>query len=121
MQAYGFTQPDTIKALDAAKARGVDVEVILDRSNLKSKNSGRLDIEHHHIKVWVDSKHPIADGKNLIADGHIVKTDSHNFSVQATKNEEDCVVIDSAPLAADYKRNWLLHMQHSVKEERVDA
>lgn len=116
VQAYGFTSEPIYEALDAAKKRGVDVEVILDRSNKTAKKSGRLDIEHHHIPTWIDSKHPIAHNKITIVDRRFVETGSFNYTAQGEKNGENCIVLDDRDLAAQYKANWLAHQAHSVEE-----
>jgi phosphatidylserine/phosphatidylglycerophosphate/cardiolipin synthase-like enzyme len=40
VQAYSFTSPAIAKALTDAKARGVDVEVILDKSQWMEEGNG---------------------------------------------------------------------------------
>jgi len=117
VQAYGFTSQPIYSALDSAKARGVDVRVILDRSNDSAKRSGRLDIEHHHIPTWIDAKHPIAHNKVTIVDGKLVETGSFNYTTQGEKNAENCIVIEDAQLAAAYKANWLNHQAHSTRQK----
>lgn len=117
LQAYGFSSAQIAAALDVAKARGVDVKVILDRSNEHSSHSGRLDIEQHDIPVWIDSRHPIAHNKVTIVDGGLVETGSFNYTGQGERNGENCIVIRDADLARKYRENWLAHQAHSEREK----
>jgi 3-dehydroquinate dehydratase len=57
VQAYSFTSPAIAKALADAKARGVDVEVILDKSQWTEKYSGATYLVNHRVPVLIDGKH----------------------------------------------------------------
>ena len=116
MQAYGFTSAPIYSALDNAKARGVDVEVILDRSNRTAKRSGRVEIESHSIPVFIDAKHPIAHNKVTIVDRRFIETGSFNYTKQGEHNAENCLVLDDPALAEKYRANWMAHRAHSIPE-----
>jgi phosphatidylserine/phosphatidylglycerophosphate/cardiolipin synthase-like enzyme len=89
VQAYSFTSPAIAKALADAKARGVDVEVILDKSQWTEKYSGATYLANHKIPVLIDDKHAIAHNKVMIIDGNTVITGSFNFTKAAEeKNAE---------------------------------
>jgi len=111
VQAYSFSDRRIQRALGQAKARGVDVQVILDKSDAES-------YEHHKpvaeviaaagIPVWIDSSVRIAHNKVMIIDGHDVITGSYNFTYAAAyDNAENLLYIQNAPaLAQAYTANF---------------
>jgi phosphatidylserine/phosphatidylglycerophosphate/cardiolipin synthase-like enzyme len=72
VQAYSFTSPAIAKALADAKASGVDIEVILDKSQWTEKYSGATYLANHKIPVLIDDKHAIAHNKVMIIDDNTV-------------------------------------------------
>jgi phosphatidylserine/phosphatidylglycerophosphate/cardiolipin synthase-like enzyme len=108
VQAYGFSNKQILDALAQAKARGVDVRVILDKSNDRGKYSGATYVANAGIPVWIDFKPTIAHNKVMIIDGKEVITGSFNFTEAAQKhNAENVLVLDNAPqLAGVYAKNW---------------
>lgn len=108
VQAYGFTSAPIIKALADARARGIDVEAILDKSNRSGRYSGATYLVNHHIPVWIDDSVAIAHSKVMIIDGSAVITGSFNFTQAAqSKNAENVLLITNAPaLAREYSKNW---------------
>ena len=115
VQAYSFTSKDIAIALDNAKARGVVVHVILDKSNIKPNTYSDADfVAHHGISVLIDGKHSIAHNKVMIIDGQVVITGSFNFTNQAEQaNAENLLVIHDRALAERYLANWHDHEAHS--------
>jgi len=109
VQAYGFTSEPIIKALGDAKARGVDVEAILDKTNESKRYSGATYLRNHDIAVWIDSSVAIAHNKVMVIDGDSVITGSFNFTKAAQeKNAENVLLIRHAPaLAKEYSKNWM--------------
>jgi PLD-like domain len=57
VQAYSFTSAPIAKALVDAHRRGVDVKVILDRSNRTAHYSAATFLAHAGIPVWIDDRH----------------------------------------------------------------
>jgi len=117
LAAYSFTSKPVIKELIAAKRRGVDVQCVLDKSNMKSK-SGRAGanlLVSAGIPVRIDYQHPIHHNKFIVADGKNVETGSFNFSdAAAHKNAENALAIwQNDSLANKYEQNWQLHWGHS--------
>jgi phosphatidylserine/phosphatidylglycerophosphate/cardiolipin synthase-like enzyme len=114
VQAYSFTSKEIARALDDAKARGVVVHVILDKTNIKEASNADADIAEHGISVLVDSKHSIAHNKVMIIDSQVVIAGSFNFTEQAERsNAENLLVIHDPALAARYLANWHDHEAHS--------
>jgi phosphatidylserine/phosphatidylglycerophosphate/cardiolipin synthase-like enzyme len=107
VQAYSFTSPPIAKALAAAKERGIDVRVILDKSQRTERYSGADFIAHAGIPVLIDEKPAIAHSKVMIIDATTVITGSFNFTMSAEeRNVENVLVLRSATLAALYAKNW---------------
>ena len=115
VQAYSFTHAGIAKALVEAKKRGVDVAIILDKSNKTAKYSAADFTAHAGIPTYIDAKHPIAHNKIIVVDGETVLTGSFNFTKAADeKNAENLLVIRSKELAQTYLENWERHKAHSV-------
>ncbi|MDE3021376.1 MAG: phospholipase D family protein [Pseudomonadota bacterium] len=108
VQAYSFTSKPIISALARAKDRGVDVEVIADKSNEHERYSGIMTMREHHVPVWIDNTVDIAHNKVMIFDDQAVLTGSFNFSVSAQKyNAENILLIKDDPALANlYIKNW---------------
>ncbi|WP_051908731.1 phospholipase D-like domain-containing protein [Candidatus Odyssella acanthamoebae] len=60
LQAYSFTDKDITAALIDAKKRGVDVQVILDKSNKTDKHSKASLLAKNGINIHIDSPPGIA-------------------------------------------------------------
>jgi len=118
VQAYSFTSAPIAKALVDAKRRGIDVQVVLDKSQRTEKYSSADFLVHAGIRVWIDEKHAIAHNKIIVIDSHKVITGSFNFTKAAEeKNAENLLVIDDPDIGAQYVENWMKHQAHSVPYE----
>ena len=112
VQAYYLTQPLILHAIAMAKRRGLDVEVILDKSQDRQRGprshyTGATYLAHADVPVWIDDTPAIAHSKVIILDGRIVLTGSFNFTKAAdTRNAENVVIIDSREVADLFGRNW---------------
>ncbi|GEM_PF-2547532 len=107
VQAYSFTAMEIERALLAARARGVDVRVILDRSVLSTPHNVAELLSTHEIPVWIDEQLGIAHNKVMILDEARVVTGSFNFTRAAqTRNAENLLIIDDPMLAKKYLSNW---------------
>jgi phosphatidylserine/phosphatidylglycerophosphate/cardiolipin synthase-like enzyme len=114
VQAYSFTSAPIAKALVNAHKRGVNVKVILDKSQRTEKYSSADFVAHAGIPTFIDAKHAIAHNKIMVIDGHEVLTGSFNFTKAAeTDNAENLLVIEDVALAAKYTANWGAHLEHS--------
>jgi len=119
VQAYTFTSAPITKALMEAHKRGVNVQVILDRSQRTDKYSSATFFQNAGIPTFIDDKHAIAHNKVMVIDGHIVITGSFNFTKAAEENNaENLLVIDDAEIREKYAKNWQEHLEHSVAYER---
>lgn len=117
VQAYSFTSAPIAKALVDASKRGVNVKVILDKSQFSSeKYSSSKFLMDSNIPVWNDSTVAIAHNKVMILDDNTVITGSFNFTKAAqARNAENLLVIHDENLASKYKNNWLQRLAVSKK------
>lgn len=116
VQAYSFTSAPIAKALTQAHRRGVQVQVILDKSNQMDKYSAADFLVHAGISTFIDAAHTIAHNKVMLIDERLVITGSFNFTRAAERdNAENLLVVDDPQLAAEYLENWRLHASHSQK------
>jgi phosphatidylserine/phosphatidylglycerophosphate/cardiolipin synthase-like enzyme len=79
-QAYSFTSAPIAKALLNAHKRGVQVQVILDKSQRAEKYSSADFLANQGVPVMIDASHAIAHNKVIIIDGETVLTGSFNFT-----------------------------------------
>lgn len=117
VQEYTFTFETIARALISAKKRGVDVKVILDKSQLHSKYSVINKLFLNGIPVWIDDKLKIAHNKVIIVDNEKVITGSFNLSKTAKKgNAENLLIIKNYPeLVQQYVKNWEIRKSQSYK------
>lgn len=106
VQAYSFTSMPIADALVDAKKRGVDVKVILDRSQVKDRHSVYGYLLNGNIPVWIDHRVPIAHSKVMIMDANRIETGSFNYSKNALRNSENLLILNDPALAKQYTANW---------------
>ena len=119
MQAYGLTHPEIIDSLLKAKQKGVEVKLLLDRSNLSPRYSSMLqELRQAGIEVMIDRVPGIAHNKVIIIDELKTITGSFNFTVSAdTRNAENVVIIEDRKVAKNYLLNWLERKARSRERE----
>ena len=115
VEAYSFTSEPIAVALIEAEKRGVDVEVILDKSQEQARGTEADVISENGIPTYIDSAYRIAHDKVMIIDGIRVITGSFNFTKSAeVYNAENLLVISNdPPLADQYKQSWNKHLAQS--------
>ena len=105
VQAYSFTDKYIANALIKAINRGIDINVILDKTQKNSVLTKSL--IKSHIEVSVDDKVAIAHNKVMIIDEKEVITGSYNFTESAQKrNAENLLIIKDEKIAYKYLENW---------------
>lgn len=113
--AYSFTNKNIAEALQAAAKRGVDVRVVVDKSQKTEKYSSATFLANTGIPVRVDSRHAIMHWKVICADHSHLSTGSYNFTSSATsRNAENVIAIWNNPsLVSLYENEWRKHWDHS--------
>lgn len=80
LAGYTFTSPEIARVVAQAKARGLDVRVVLDSSQAGEKYSGATYLRNHKVPVWIDSRHGIMHHKFVVCDEDRVGFGSANFT-----------------------------------------
>lgn len=110
MLAYAFQAQDIMDALAAAKRRGVDVRVVVDKQRNQGKASrAAMDfVLRNGVALRTNDRFHLHHDKAVIVDGSTVQTGSFNFAPSAeTKNSENVVVIRDMPdVAARFLSHW---------------
>jgi phosphatidylserine/phosphatidylglycerophosphate/cardiolipin synthase-like enzyme len=114
IQAYSFTSTPIAKAVVAAKQRGVEVKMILDKSQLTQRYSSAQFFMNQGIPIWIDNTVAIAHNKIMIIDDSTVITGSFNFTQAAQKrNAENVFIVEDKQIAQLYKKHWQIRLQLS--------
>jgi len=99
---YGFSEDAIVEALGAARRRGLDVRVILDRSNEKNVSSGAGYIGKIGVPVWIDKSVRIAHNKLILIDRDTIVMGSLNWTKSGnTRNAENVHILRGAHRLAD--------------------
>lgn len=105
MPIFLITDKRLSAALINAKNRGVDVKVIVDATNAKTKYSKHRLLRQHGILVKTENYAGKLHSKSIIIDDKYTVIGSMNFSGSGEKkNDENLVVIKNSSLAKHYKR-----------------
>lgn len=108
VQAYSFTNADIARALLDASKRGVNVRVVMDKSQETEKYTSATFLANSGVPVRIDDDFAIAHSKIMILDDENVITGSFNFTKAAEeRNAENVLVIrGNKELAKLYMQNW---------------
>lgn len=121
LAGYSFTSPAVVRALIAAKRRGIDVAVLLDdRGNRGKANLAAMNlVVGAGIPTRVISTYAIHHDKYIVVDGKHTETGSFNYSQAAAKsNSENVLVIwNNEGVAARYTEHWNDRWRQGVSVE----
>ncbi len=122
VQAYSFTNADIAKSLHDAAKRGVEVRVVLDKSQETEKYTSATFLANSGVPVRIDDDFAIAHSKIMILDDETVITGSFNFTKAAEeRNAENVLVIrGNRDLAKLYLQNWQWRWDASEAYKRKD-
>lgn len=116
VQAFNFYSWPIARELIKAKQRGVDVRLILDKTNNENPKSQAGLVMKEGIEVVIDSIQGIAHNKVMIIDEAKVITGSFNFSDSAdTRNAENVLLIDDPEVAKSYLKNWKSRYREAIE------
>jgi phosphatidylserine/phosphatidylglycerophosphate/cardiolipin synthase-like enzyme len=105
--AYSFTSKPIAQALLDAHNRGVDVRVVVDKSQATERYSSATLLANVGIPTRVDYRYAIMHDKFIVVDGQTVEEGSFNYTASAEKkNAENVVVLHDASVAATYGQEW---------------
>ncbi|MBY0292912.1 MAG: phospholipase D family protein [Alphaproteobacteria bacterium] len=107
VMSYAFTSLPIAQALVEAFERGVNVKVLIDKSQLNGKYSQLSFLSQKGIPLFIDPAIGIAHNKTMIIDDRFVLTGSFNWTAAAeSRNAENILFIEDPSLAQTYKENW---------------
>jgi phosphatidylserine/phosphatidylglycerophosphate/cardiolipin synthase-like enzyme len=113
VQAYSFTSAPIAKTLLNAYKRGVQVQVILAKSQRTEQSSSADFLANQGVLTMIDANHAISHNKAIIIDAETILTGSFNFTKAAQEKNAGNLLISRDPaLAAQYTQNWESHRQH---------
>jgi phosphatidylserine/phosphatidylglycerophosphate/cardiolipin synthase-like enzyme len=123
VQAYSFTADPITYGLVDAHRRGVNVQILLDRSNELEAWSDLQILLNNGLAPLIDDKHAIAHNKVMIIDRTVLITGSYNFTTQAeNSNAENMLIIrGDADTIEAYWQNWQTHHAHSRPPQKPAA
>jgi phosphatidylserine/phosphatidylglycerophosphate/cardiolipin synthase-like enzyme len=106
---YSLTKKDIVDSIAAAKDRGVQVRLITDQTEAKSKSQSAMLKQLKGLGILI--KQNVHSGlmhlKVTIADKAIATTGSYNYSQAAsTTNDEVLVVIRDQTIATDFEAQF---------------
>src|SRR5439155_19033024 len=109
-----FSSKPIAEALLEARARGVRVQVLLDKSNEQETYTSLPLLLERGLTPLIDAHHAIAHNKVMLIDGRTLITGSFNFTHQAeVENAENLLVIKGHPeLLEAYRQDFLAHKAH---------
>jgi phosphatidylserine/phosphatidylglycerophosphate/cardiolipin synthase-like enzyme len=115
IQAYSFTSAPIARAVINAHNRGVDVRVIVDKSQVSERYTSARFFKNAGIPVVIDSEPAIAHNKVMVFDQQAVFTGSFNFtrSAQQRNAENGIVIRGDAALVKAYTDNWSARFRQS--------
>ncbi len=124
--AFAFTQQRIARALVAAHARGVAVEVVADRGQtLETPHSAVPTLVTAGVPVWLDGNFAAAHNKVVIVDAGLARattvTGSYNFTTAAQRRNAENVAIfrDNAGVAQAYRAYFKRLQARAQRWERA--
>ena len=114
--AAQFTYAPIARALVAAHARGVDVQVVIDQDKNEGEKSEADRLVEGHIPTFYDGRHHTAHNKVILIDHRLIFTGSFNLTRESeTENAENLLLIDGKSKLVDaYEANFKEHLSHSL-------
>lgn len=121
VQAFLLTSRSVARALRAAHARGVRVELLADREMVvKGENSQVPELHQAGIPVRLETRYAAAHNKIVLIDAEgndpVAITGSYNFTFAAqARNAENLLILrGNRVLARAYLANWRRHRDEAL-------
>jgi phosphatidylserine/phosphatidylglycerophosphate/cardiolipin synthase-like enzyme len=109
---YSLTKNEFADALIRAHQRGVEVKILIDKAQAGKTNEDER-LEAAGIKVWRSKGSRLMHNKISIIDGSIVITGSYNYTKNASKNDENYVIIKDKEIGELFENRFqILLLKH---------
>jgi phosphatidylserine/phosphatidylglycerophosphate/cardiolipin synthase-like enzyme len=121
--AYSFTSKPIAEALVAAHGHGIDVEVVLDKSQSKSRYRMLSYLTDNGIPARINSRYAIMHNKFMIIDSKVLELGSFNYTKAAEeKNAENVLVIRRKKrLIKNYEKQWKKLWDEAETAQEINA
>lgn len=108
LASYSFTSKKIAAALIEAQNNGIDVKIVMDKSQDLEPYSLLPMLLDHKVPVRVNYKYDIMHNKFMVIDNKTLQLGSFNYTWAAeTKNAENILVIkNESKLAQTYATQW---------------
>jgi phosphatidylserine/phosphatidylglycerophosphate/cardiolipin synthase-like enzyme len=110
---YSLTFPDIVQAILDAKNHGVQVRIISDKTEAKTKyqSAALQQLADVGIPIKINTHSGLMHLKVSIIDGKMFTTGSFNYSKAASTTNDEVLVVDRDPAAAakwdkQFERMW---------------
>ena len=114
--AFVITHNGFVKALADAKARNVDVKIILDATSANNKHTKIETLRKSGILVKAESFAGKMHSKSMIIDDKYLVIGSMNFSKSGEgKNDENVLIMENSTMATYYK-DFFMHVWKKIPE-----
>ena len=106
--AYSFTSKPIAAALVEAHKHGIDIQVVLDKSNATEKYSAATYLANEGIPTRINYEYAIMHDKFMVVDDVTVETGSFNYTKAAEQhNAENVIILHNHPdIAKSYLKQW---------------
>lgn len=113
LAAFAFSSPAIVEALVAARKRGIDVRIVVDRKHNVDEDErgiGRAALgalTKAGASVRINGNYRIHHDKFMVVDERTVQTGSYNYAASANRNSENVIVVrDDPAVAQQYLAHW---------------
>ena len=118
---YSINNDNIIAALERAKANGIKIRILTDKTQASGKSSKARYLYSQGFDIRVHSKHKLEHNKFAVYDDSAASTGSFNWTNPAsTKNSENCVFLGDKKAAAEYTARfeelWSLNSKEKSDE-----
>lgn len=121
--SYSITNPNVVNKLIQLHDRGVDVEVLTD----KTRAAGRRELaalavlQENYIAVFAGRSvdHALMHCKFCVIDDHLVEDGSWNFTTSANREDNILNFVDSKQRAKAFLAYWL-KIKHDMNHKSLD-
>lgn len=106
--AYSFTSKPIANALVSAQQHGVNVRVVLDKSQRRGRGSLLRFLKEHQVPTRINDRYAIMHDKFMLIDNKTLELGSFNYTKSAEeKNAENVLVLHNKKVIRDYSQQWL--------------
>lgn len=113
---YSITHDGIVQAIQDAKSRGVQVRMVVDRSQSNGTHSLVSTLKSAGIPLKIGNVRGIMHNKFTIRDGNMIETGSYNYTSNATNdNAENQIYLDDSNVVSQYVQQFEALYQNGLE------